>query len=118
MLRRLLRRLLRRFARRIIGKYYKKEGDPSPTLTRNDYMISFHLLNYGPGQSEPDPSVFPESAFSSVHEGFLTPDCTVEGATFQLYSRGINQKYRLTIDGRVILQSGKCCPDYSVTAEF
>ena len=62
----------------IIGKYYKTaDHSGTPALTRNDYMISFHLLNYGPGQSEADPSVFPESAFSSVHEGFLTPDCTV-----------------------------------------
>ena len=83
----------------------KKEGDATPALTRNDYMISFHFLNYGPGQSEADPSVFPESAFSSVHEGFLTADCTVSGATFQLYARGVSQKYKLTIDGKVVLTS-------------
>lgn len=81
-----------------MGKYFKASsisGSVSasavPALTRNDYMISFHLLNYGPGQSEANPSVFPESAFSAVWEGFLTPDCTVSNAVFSVTARGTLQ---------------------------
>jgi len=76
----------------IIGKYFKVgTGSALPALTRNDYMISFHLLNYGPGQSEADPSVFAESAFSARWEGFLTSDCTVASAMFGLTARGTMQ---------------------------
>ena len=63
---------------------------------------SFHLLNYGPGQSEAEPSVFPESAFSAVWEGYLTPDCTVEGAMFQLKARG-HMQYAMYLDGKLVL---------------
>ena len=93
-------------ARGIIGKYYRAgsniNNDTVPVLTRNDYMISFHLLNYGPGQSEADPTVFPESSFSAVWEGFLTPDCTVEGARFMVIGRGTMQ-YALYLDAQLVL---------------
>jgi hypothetical protein len=76
----------------IMGKYFKVDsGNAVPALTRNDYMISFHLLNYGPGQSEADPSVFAESAFSALWEGYLTADCTVADAMFSLKARGTMQ---------------------------
>lgn len=67
-------------------------------------MLSFHFLNYGPGQSEADPSVFPESAFSAVWEGFLTADCTVKGATFGIAGRYADQTdILLYIDTAMVL---------------
>ena len=79
----------------------------TPAIIRNDFMISFHFLNYGPGQSEADPSVLSASAFSASWEGFLTPDATAD-ATFRVTSRGIGQSMRLWLDGEVVtLQSSK-----------
>ena len=63
-------------------------------LSRNDYLISFHLLNYGPGQSEADPSVLSASSFSASWQGFIAPDATV-GATFNVDSRGAGQQFGL-----------------------
>ena len=73
----------------------------SPAIIRNDFLISFHFLNYGPAQSEVDPSVLAASAFSASWEGFLTPDATAE-ATFRIVSRGLGQVMRLWIDGKVV----------------
>ena len=57
-----------------------------------------------PGQSEADPSVFAESAFSGVWEGYLTPDCSVDAATFSVLGRGSAQGYTLSLDGKQVLQ--------------
>ena len=46
--------------------------------------------------------MFPESAFSAVWEGYLTPDCTVEGAMFQLKARG-HMQYAMYLDGKLVL---------------
>ena len=58
----------------------------------------------GPGQSEPDPSVFPQSVFSAVWEGYITPDCTVANATFTVIGRGdLIFNYTLLLDGVTVL---------------
>ena len=73
----------------------------SPAIIRNDFLLSFHFLNYGPGQSEVDPSVLAASAFSGSWEGILTPDTTAE-ATFRMTCRGLGQVFRLWLDEKLI----------------
>jgi beta-glucosidase len=88
----------------ITGTYYKSTDlTGSPTLSRNDYLVSMHLLNYGP-----DPHLLPASAFSVRFEGYLTPDCTVPNAQIKLLNRpGESMKGRLWIDNVSIPLSGK-----------
>ena len=69
----------------------------APVMTRNDWMLSFHFLNYGP-----DPHTMPESAFAAKWEGFLTPDATVDAALFQIVGRG-NFNASLTMRGKQVL---------------
>lgn len=61
-------------------------------------------MGAGPGQSEPDPSVFPQSAFSAVWEGYITPDCTVANASFSVIGIGdLIFNYSLLLDGLMVL---------------
>ena len=67
-------------------------------------MMTVALECHRPGQSEADPSVFAESAFSGVWEGYLTPDCSVDAATFSVLGRGSAQGYTLSLDGKQVLE--------------
>ena len=83
----------------IVGTYYtSKDWSGTPVLVRNDFMLSFHFLNYGP-----DPLLLPASTFSARWEGFVTPDTTVHAAIFSLTERGGALDASLWIDGNKII---------------
>ena len=71
-------------------------------------MLSFHYLNYGP-----DPVLLPQSEFSATWEGWLTPDCTLDSATFKVKARGDQGKslagksVGLWLDGKQISLDGR-----------
>eukprot|EP00041_Stephanoeca_diplocostata_P038533 m.1523208 g.1523208 ORF g.1523208 m.1523208 type:complete len:962 (+) comp25232_c0_seq4:137-3022(+) len=69
----------------IIGTYYKSTDFTGPVaLQRNDHLISFHFLNYGP-----DASKLNQSAFSAVWNGHVTFDSNVTGgALFDVVTNG------------------------------
>ena len=87
----------------LIGKYYASNVSMArnilPMLERNDYTLSFHFLNFGP-----DPVKLPASKFAARWEGFLTPDCSVDQALFNLETRGGNAGAKLWLDGKVVLE--------------
>ena len=87
-----------------MGSYYRTNTsmrDPTqePVLTRNDYTLSFHFLNFGP-----DPDLLPASSFAARWQGFLTPDCAVEAALFRLTARGTTAGAKMWIGGAVVLE--------------
>jgi beta-glucosidase len=88
----------------ITGTYYNTTDLSGPAaLSRNDFLISMHLLNYGP-----DPHLLPASAFSARFEGWITPDCTVSNAQFKLLNRaGSKMTAKLWIDNISVPLLGK-----------
>ena len=71
------------FARGLRGSYWSsraaREAGAAPRVARDDALVSFHWLNYGP-----DPVALPASAFAARWEGSLAPDLSVDGALFQV----------------------------------
>ena len=84
----------------IEGTYWTTpDRSGKPALVRNDYMLSFHFLNYGP-----DPVKLPASAFSARWRGTLTPDTDVEGALFNIEGRGGAANASLWLNGKLVLR--------------
>ena len=83
----------------ITGTYWASaDRSGAPAFSRNDGLLSFHFLNFGP-----DPVLLPASAFSARWEGTLTPDTTVAAALFSVAGRGGDANATLWLDGVMVL---------------
>jgi beta-glucosidase len=83
----------------ITGTYWASaDRSGAPAFSRNDGLLSFHFLNFGP-----DPVLLPASAFSARWEGTLTPDTTVAAALFSIAGRGGDANATLWLDGVMVL---------------